>query len=337
MMGADAVRAYGGPWSVLAAIAGVAVILDVGRFLPTIARMARPRWGWPKPSTRPDHMNHVYGRYLGQELSLDIYLPRSGSSHQMPLVIFFHGGGWMLGDKKLIEPGVFRLLDHGFAVASVDYALSSEAVWPEQGLQIKGAVRWLRAHATEFGFDPDAFFAFGGSAGGHLAAMLATTNGVARFEDARYGNMDVSSAIQRAVLWYAPTDLLLRARFSLLRLVFFDGHPRSPLSACAKLIGGAPARRRDIARDASPVHWARADTTVPCLLTHGTKDVVVPYEHSVAFAAKLDAIGVDHRFTVFDRYRHVDRRFNQAATMDDVIEFLRGDSPCSNARTSSSK
>jgi len=67
---------------------------------------------------------------------------------------------------------------------------------------------------------------------------------------------------------------------------------------------------------------------------HGTKVVVVPYEHSVAFAAKLDAIGVDQRFTLFDRYRHVDRRFNQAATTDDVIEFLRGDSQCSNARTS---
>lgn len=323
---AGAGLALGGkPLPILAAAIGAGLALDIGRFVPTMRVMTKPRWGWPENAAAPDHADQVYGRYRDRDLLLDIYLPPGERTGPVPLVVFIHGGGWLMGDKALIEPGVFDLLGRGFAVASVGYSLSGEAQWPEQGLQVKGAVRWLRANAERFGFDPDAFFVFGGSAGGHLAAFLATTNGVARFDDPAYGNMHVSSAVQRAVLWYAPTDLLRRRSFSLLRLVFLDGEPRSSRSASARLIGGAPARLADAARDASPLHWISRDTTVPCLLMHGTHDVVVPCKSSIAFAERLEALGIPHKLIVETGYRHVDMRFNDHEHMQIVGDFLSRD------------
>ncbi len=211
--------------------AGIAVLIRV--FLdnvPVVKTMRnmlfKERWGWPANSVSPTHRDLKYAAFGGKELLLDLYLPDSGEA-PYPLIVFLHGGGFLMGDRALIEPGTFRLLDKGYAVASIEYSLSAEAKWPTQGQQIKGAVRWLRANAGKYRLDADRFAAFGGSAGGHLASFLGTTNGLAEFESEAYGNIDYASDVQACVAWYPPNNFLHRHRFSFNVLLLFGDANKS--------------------------------------------------------------------------------------------------------------
>ena len=110
----------------------------------------------------------------GHELQrLDIYLPRDSGPH--PLIVWVHGGAWRAGTKQDMPLG--GLIARGFAVASVDYRLSTVAPFPAQMHDIKAAIRFLRAHAAEYDLDAKRFAVAGGSAGGHLAALTGASNG----------------------------------------------------------------------------------------------------------------------------------------------------------------
>lgn len=299
------------------------IAIDFFPYIPTIVTMARKNWGWPNNPITPDYSDLVYGIYQEKNLTLDIYLPKGKEENSpFPLIVFIHGGGWFMGNKKLIEPGIFRLIKEGYAVASIGYSLSGEAQWPTQGYQIKGAVRWLRANAYRYHIDPDKFIAFGGSAGGHLASFLGTTNGLTEFDSAEYGNMEYSSSVQGVVAWYAPTDLLLKYDFSILNLLVLDGNRLNPRSPRGKLIGGAISRNTDIAQKASPQYYISPNTTVPFLIMHGNKDVIVPVEQSLSFYKKLQNAGIKSQLVILNNYRHVDIRFNNQENMRSVIEFI---------------
>ena len=129
---------------------------------------------------------------------LDLYLPPNAEP-PLPLLVFIHGGAWMAGDKRNdYAAGVVPLfVGEGYAVASINYRLSTEAVFPAQLLDVKAAIRWLRANAAAYGIDPDRIAAAGESAGAHLAALLGTSAGEAAFDDPGLGNRDVSSAVSR--------------------------------------------------------------------------------------------------------------------------------------------
>ena len=135
---------------------------------------------------------------------MDLYLPTTGDG-PFPVVLWIHGGGWERGDRTLGPDAPSReLLSAGYAVASVDYRLSREAVFPAQILDVKAAVRYLRAHATALSVDANRIGAWGDSAGGHLVALLATSGDVRAFDDPALGSIDDSSRIQAAVDWYGP-------------------------------------------------------------------------------------------------------------------------------------
>jgi acetyl esterase/lipase len=143
---------------------------------------------------------------------LDLYVPSSGAA-PYPLVVWIHGGGWERGDQTLAPDAPVRtLLTDGFAVASVDYRLSQDAPFPAQIDDVKAAVRFLRANAVTWSLDPKRFGAWGDSAGGHLAALLGTTGGVATFDAAALGNVDESSRVQAVVDWYGPFGACARGR-----------------------------------------------------------------------------------------------------------------------------
>src|SRR6476661_7067961 len=111
-------------------------------------------------------------------LELDLWLPDAGHGPS-PVVVFLHGGGWRLGSRHLVgpayataDPGPFELFAQaGIAVASIDYRLSGEALWPAQLHDAKAAVRWLRRRSSELGIDPERMASWGESAGGHLAEL----------------------------------------------------------------------------------------------------------------------------------------------------------------------
>jgi acetyl esterase/lipase len=125
-----------------------------------------------------------YARIGDRRLLLDLYLPEKGE-RPLPLIIWVHGGGWAAGSKDQV--GAVRQLNRGYAVASLDYRLSSEAIFPAQIEDCKAAVRWLRAHAQKYDLDRNRFGAWGSSAGGHLVALLGTSSTIKDFDTGEYG------------------------------------------------------------------------------------------------------------------------------------------------------
>ena len=140
-------------------------------------------------------------------LRLDLW-PSTTGSGRAPVAIWIHGGAWLGGSYNSPPTALQQLLQSGFAVASVQYRLSGAAIFPAQIHDVKGAVRFLRPHADEYNLDPTRFSAWGSSAGGHLAALLATSGDVIDAEGTTGGNLTYSSRIQAAVDYFGPTDLL---------------------------------------------------------------------------------------------------------------------------------
>ncbi|MET8032517.1 alpha/beta hydrolase [Streptomyces sp. NPDC005345] len=201
-------------------------------------------------------------------LELDLWLPAGPGLH--PLVLLVHGGAWRRGHRgdmghrlRSWEPSPFaRIAASGGAVASVDYRLSGEAVFPAQLDDLRGAFRWLSARSGELALDTARTVVWGESAGGHLAALLALADDV--------------RGIVGAVVWYAPTDLGPDA-----------DNPDSPE---ALLLGAAPSEVPDRAALASPLRQVRPGAP-PFFLAHGESDSMVGAEHATRLAARLAEVG----------------------------------------------
>ena len=121
-----------------------------------------------------------YATVGGTSLLLDLYLPSDPVDDPVPLVLWVHGGGWRAGDKDPTRAPA--TLGEGYAIASVNYRLSDEAIFPAQIHDVKAAVRFLRGNADRFGLDPERFGAWGSSAGGHLVALLGTSCDIPELE-----------------------------------------------------------------------------------------------------------------------------------------------------------
>ncbi|GAA4600821.1 acetyl esterase/lipase [Actinoplanes octamycinicus] len=245
-------------------------------------------------------------------LTLDLFRP-VGSEQPHPLIIWIHGGAWLFGSNKADGPQLApaditsRILAAGFAVARVTYRLSGEARFPAQLHDVKAAVRWLRRYAAELGLDPSRFGVWGESAGGHLAALIALTG-----DDpdpalaGRNGILGVSDAVQSAVVWYGPSDLLTMAAQSHPEGVQDHDAPDAPESL---LVGGPVQTLPTEAAAASPVTYVSAEAP-PILLMHGADDRVVPAGQSEELHDRLAALsapvalrlipGADHCFTGTD-------------------------------------
>lgn len=149
----------------------------------------------------------VYARYGNRTLELDLYRPTAPRKKALPGIVCIHGGAWWKGERRNISGIARELAARGFVTVAISYRLSQEAPFPAQIHDCKAAVRWLRANAEEYGIDPTKIGALGTSAGGHLAALLATSGGVDALEGTG-GNSEYSSAIQAAAPMGAQSDLL---------------------------------------------------------------------------------------------------------------------------------
>lgn len=134
---------------------------------------------------------------------LDLYLPSNSSTLAHPTIVWIHGGGWIMGNKADIA-AVKRLVCKGYAVASINYRLSGTAKFPAQIADMKAALRFLRVNAVTYKVDATKFASFGSSAVGHLAALAATSGGVADLEDLSLGNATTSSHVPAGVAWSGP-------------------------------------------------------------------------------------------------------------------------------------
>jgi acetyl esterase/lipase len=271
------------------------------------------------PGTR-QLRNLEFARPNGIPLRLDLYVPpRNGPA---PLIIWVHGGGWMEGDKDE-DVEALPLLWHGYAVASVDYRLSDQAVFPAQIHDVKAAVRFLRANAARYGLDPDRFGAWGESAGGHLVALLGTTSVHGELEG-NEGVTGVSSRVQAVFDWYGPTDLLQRSAQSP------KGAPNadSPGSPDSRLLGGPVPRNREKAQQANPITYVTKGVP-PFFVVHGDEDNVVPLGQSQLLVKALQGVNAQVRFTVIKGGQHggddyfSDEMFGEVRSFFD--RYVKGD------------
>lgn len=255
--------------------------------------------------------NVEYARIAGQSLKLDLYLPRQISA-DCPLVIWIHGGGWRKGSKDACR--MTFLVEQGFAVASIEYRLSQEAAFPAQIQDCKAAVRFLRAHAGEYGFDGGRIGVAGASAGGHLAALLGTTANVPELEGdpGNAGNAAFPSDVQAVADYFGPTDLVQVA----------NSEWDNPKGAVYPLMGGKVADHLDLARLASPLfHVSRQ--SAPFLILHGDKDATVPITDSERLAKKLKKAGASVDLHILKDQKHGGEEFFTPEMQELVTAFFR--------------
>ena len=151
------------------------------------------------------HTNLTYASYGDRELQLDLFRPK-GEPKSLPAIVCIHGGGWFQGNRTSMRPLAQALAAKGFVGVTISYRLSGEKKFPAQIEDCKAAVRWLRANATKYGIDKQSIGVTGLSAGGHLAALLATSGGVKELEGDG-GNAKESSAVQACIAMGAQSDL----------------------------------------------------------------------------------------------------------------------------------
>ncbi|WP_435021518.1 prolyl oligopeptidase family serine peptidase [Tundrisphaera sp. TA3] len=246
--------------------------------------------------------------YLGPDRAekMDLYRPKADPKpgEKRPGIVIIHGGGWTGGDKgakREINIGT-TLAEHGYVCISINYVLASKGhpTWPENVKDCKRAVRWLRRNADKYAIDADHIGAIGGSAGGHLTAMLAVAGpevGLEPEEDA-----GLSSRVQAAVPMYAHMAASMDRDHTMF--------PATKAEDPAMYLRATPA-----------THVTRDDA--PMLLLHGTADKTTPLNQSQRFAAKLAEVGVEHQLVIVEGAPHsFDLKPKQRDLRPLVLEFF---------------
>jgi acetyl esterase/lipase len=257
----------------------------------------------------------VYERLDGyRALTLDLYLPPATRSRPVsgyPLVVFIHGGGWLMGDRRRNLPFadfpsvLASLAARGYVVASIEYRLSGEATFPAQIRDVKAAIGWLRLHASDYGLDPKRAMTWGVSAGGHLAALVAANCGAAGLEAASGPGAPAalagSDCVQGAVSWYGLYDFATLTEQA--RNGGSDISRDTPDAPEWRLLGCFQESCKDKARVASPVTYV-GPRTPPMLLIVGSRDRLIPPEQTLEMGQRLRAAGVPHRLVVIPGAGH---------------------------------
>ena len=242
-----------------------------------------------------------------RELYLDLRVPEGVENP--PLVMYIPNGG-LSGCNR--DWTLWWLAECGFAMASIETRVSGEATAPATVHDCKAAVRWLRAHAGEHGYNGDRIGAWGHSAGGLLAALLATSGGVAQLE----GDgpcLDVSSKVQAACdqcgaphdfSWFARTEI--KERFA------------GVVENLRRYLGGTVEELPELARLVSPATYI-SSSSAPLLIIHGEEDGVVPVEESIEFHRALVAAGADATLRLLPGTGH---GWDPELVRDDILGFF---------------
>lgn len=251
-----------------------------------------------------------YARAGDRKLSLDIYKPKAANNPY--LIVWVHGGAWRSGSKANPPLG---LLGYGYAVASVDFHLSEQAPFPSMVHDIKAAIRYLRANANKYGYRADKIVIWGSSSGGHLAALVGTTNNDKYMEGTLGDYTGTSSAVQGIIDFYGPTNLL-----SILGLSTPHGiSVREP--ALKLLFGKSLEEAKETARLASPV-FQTDPSDPPLLIVHGDQDNQVPVNQSLELMAAYKKNKLPVQIEFIPGAGHGDGVYYRQEMMGLVSEFL---------------
>ncbi|WP_021592959.1 alpha/beta hydrolase [Actinomadura welshii] len=263
--------------------------------------------------------NVVYQEDGRLRLKLDVFRPageRDGDE-PCPGLMQIHGGAWVIGDKR--EQGL-PLLNHmalqGWVGFNVNYRLSPRATWPEHLIDLKHFVAWYKEHAEEYGADPDFLCVTGGSAGGHLAAMVALSANVPEFQP---GFEDADTSVQGAVPFYGVYNFVEAGPWP---------RPMGATHLMERMVVKKPfAENQEAYAKASPVTYIREDAP-PFFVIHGSRDSLIPVAEARRFVERLRDVsaapviyaemkGAQHAFDVFPSYR-------TARVIEGVERYLTG-------------
>ena len=268
--------------------------------------------------------NIVYKTVDGQELKLNLFLPVQNGALRRgePLLLNIDAGCWYSG-----EPGDggywknFHAVEKGFAVASVTHRSVAVAPFPAQIEDVKAAIRFLRAHADEYGYDKNRIACMGYSSGGHISCMMGIPDDVKIFDVGE--NLNESSQVQRVINFYGPTSL--------------DVMSEAPCVECVYKVLGAPTingkqsreitpERRALAKRCSPLTYASAKSA-PTLHFYGVMDRTVPLSQGVLFYEALYRAGVRTELFISNTGVHAVPSIAEDATLAEKIDAFLGWNP----------
>lgn len=280
------------------------------RYAPEVQVRMAPEIDWrqlllPFPLRHPEVekiRNVVYCRAAGLDLKLDVYRPRDGRNG-CPVLLQVHGGAWVLGSKN--EQGIplmLQMASRGWICVSVDYRLSPHATFPDHLIDLKQALRWIREEGPKYGANPDFIAVTGGSAGGHLSALVALT---ANDPSLQPGFEHVDTSVRACVPFYGVYD-------------FTDRHGVYRHQGLAEILEkrvmkAAKHEAPEAYENASPLSRVHTDAP-PFFVVHGDKDTLVPVAEARNFCATLRELsrnpvayaeipGAQHAFEIFPSLR----------------------------------
>ena len=254
-----------------------------------------------------------FARVDGHSLRLDLYHP--GTVEPPKLIVWVHGGAWRAGSRTAMPLG--GLVDAGYAIASVDYRLSPVAPFPAQIHDIKAAIRFLRAHGSQWNLNTERIAIAGASAGGHLAALVGTSNQHSQLEGRGVGDHpDRSSDVHAIISFYGASNLSTILQQS-------TPHGLSVrVPALELLLGNQPDQVPEIAQLASPVAHVDA-TDPPLLLIHGDQDPQMPINQSHELTGRYKHHHLPVEFEVVYGGAHGGKAFYDEARIALATAFLR--------------
>ncbi|MHA8053875.1 alpha/beta hydrolase fold domain-containing protein [Aquirufa sp. OSTEICH-129A] len=259
------------------------------------------------------HANIPFAQDTLKKHLLDIYLP-ANTTGKLPLVVFIHGGGWLVNDKYAdmgyMGNTLTAMINQGFAVASIDYRWASQAIFPAQIQDSNQALIYLVEQADKYHLDKNKIAIMGFSAGGHLASLLGLANNNqvgAFFMNGKAQKFNIKAVVD----FYGPSDLTSLES---------SDDPKAPE---AILLGAVPVDRPDLAKKASPVSYVdRQDP--PFLIIHGEKDKSVNNKQSKLLSGWLSTVGVKNELIIVKDAPHFGRMYDTEDLKTKVLQFLVG-------------
>lgn len=278
-------------------------------------------------------LNLSYGS-KSQAQKLDLYLPKK-SNQPYPVIVVFHGGAFMFGDKAMGEvQGSVDGVKRGYAVVSANYRLSGEASFPAAINDAKAVIRWVKANAKTYNLDPNKIVVWGGSAGGNIAAMVGVTGNLQSIgENDNQENMQYSSNVQVVIDWFGPLDFLkMDTQFAQSKVKRREVRGSSLTSDInspeSKYIGKLITLDPELTQKANPASYLdllNPNNAPYFFIEHGDSDSLVPTQQSIDFANLLEKqIGSKKvKLEILKGADHGSEEFDSEENLNKVYEFIQ--------------
>lgn len=270
------------------------------------------------------YLDISYGT-VSESQKLDLYIPNEWTG-PFPLIIEIHGGGFMFGDKSQQINPMLKGLEQWYALASINYRHSGEANFPAAINDVKAAIRFLRANASKYNLNPDAFATWWWSAGGNLSALAATSGGWPIEGNDNLDNIDISDKVQVAIDWYWPVSFdTMDSEFAQLWITPLMWTTSAEWSAESKYLGKVVGTQeaKTLVDATNPATYLDPQDP-PIFFQHGSLDANVPYLQSKNLSDALGkVIGVEKApFELIQWAAHWGSEFETQENIDKIITFL---------------